>query len=246
MGSRLWRLRLEPKADPTTLHFEPWMPDLPRVDELAEGRGGAKEISAESMILVGAHGGVFELDRQGLRRLRAPRALAGGLGNHPVDLLPFGPRRLFVVGVGEGKMPRPANQQVEMADYGLIVSDAATHTSTITLVPFPRLPRAATEVKGQIYVSDQAGTIWGVRPDGPELLVPNIIDNGPIGTLGDRILASGSKTLVQQISPDPFEACEAEEAAPAERIISGETSAYLLSGQGGRWLRPSSICEATP
>ncbi|MBK6687216.1 MAG: hypothetical protein IPG45_22290 [Deltaproteobacteria bacterium] len=246
MGTSLWRLRLEPEADPTSLHFEPWMPGLPQFDELSEGRGAAAEISADSMILVGAHGGVFELTRRGLQRLKAARALTGGLGNHPVDLLPLGPRRLFVVGVGEGKMPRPSTEQIEMADYGLITSDAVTDTSTVTLVPFPQLPRAATVVDGRVYVSDQTGTFWVVGPDGPELLVPNIIDNGPIGTLGDRILASGSVTLIQQIDLDPFEVCEAEPVAPAERIISGESSAYVLSGRGGIWLRPTSLCEETP
>lgn len=245
MGSSLWRLRLEPEDDPTSLHFEPWMPGLPQFDELSEGRGAAAEISAESMILVGAHGGVFELTRGGLHRRLKSRALVGGLGNHPVDLLPLAPRRLFIVGVGEGKMPRPANEQIEMADYGLVVSDAVTDTSTVTLVPFPRRPRAATVVNGQVYVSDQSGTFWVVRPEGLELLAPNIIDNGPIGTLGDRILASGSASLVQQVLPDPFKVCEAESAAPAERIISGETSAYVISGEGGRWLRPNSLCEAS-
>ena len=159
MGSSLWRLRLEPEADPTALHFEPWMPGLAGVAELSEARGAAAEISDRSMILIGAHGSVYELSPRGLTALRGPRGPASVLGSHPVDILPYGPRSLFVVGVGEGKMPWPDSEQVEMSAYGLIVSDATTETSTVTGVAFSRLPRAATLARCQRCRSDQSGPI---------------------------------------------------------------------------------------
>lgn len=245
VGKSLWRLRLLPEDDPTTLQFEPWAPDLPEVEDLSEGRGAAAQVSSAATILVSALGGVYELGPRGLSRLRAPRPSSGNLGAHPVELAPFGANRHLVVGVGDGTTPGP-DAPVEMTDYGVITWDPRTQTSTLTVYSTPSRPRGAASVGVQAFLSDQAGALWRVRDQGLELLASNLLDNGPIGALGDRLLLSGAKTLIQQVVLDSVEACEAEPAVVTLRILSGERSAYLLSGEGGSWLRPGSLCEGSP
>lgn len=245
VGESLWRLRLVPEDDPTTVQFEPWAPGLPELEELAEGRGAAAELSSEAAILVSALGGVYQLGPRGLSQVRAPRPRIAGQGSHPVELVPFGTNRHLVVGVGDGTTPN-AEAPVEMTDYGLITWDPGTQTSTVIVYPTPGRPRGAASVRGRAYLSDQAGALWRVRDQGIELLASNLLDNGPIGALGDRLLLSGAKTLIQQVLLDSVEACEAEPAVVTLRIISGERSAYLLSGEGGSWLRPGSLCEGSP
>lgn len=242
VGKLLWRLRLVPEDDPTTLQFEPWDPGLPELEELAEGRGAAAEVSSAATILVSALGGVYQLGPQGVSRVKAPRPRISGQGAHPVEMVPFGPNRHLVVGVGVGTPPGP-EMPVELTDYGLITWDPATQTSTVTVYPTAGRPRSAASVGGQAFVSDQAGALWRVRDQGLELLASNLLDNGPMGALGERLLLSGAKTLIQQFRLDTLQPCEAEPAVTTLRIISGERSAYLLSGEGGSWLRPGSLCE---
>lgn len=247
-GRQLWRLHLRPNEDdPVALEFEPWASGLPELPTMDEGRGAAAERNSELVILVSARGVVFEVAQGRVRRLHSGRLYPGGIAVHPADLVPFGADRLLAVGVGAGAGGTAQEPfEVQLTAYGLIGTGtvAGTTTVAVTRAPDRVRVRSATAVGQRAYLSDLDGGLWEVKERGLVQVAGGLLDNGPIGTLGGRILTSGSKSGLQQVGLAPSFACEPQPVTPAQRIISGEGSAYTLYGGGGSWLRPTERCPS--
>lgn len=231
MGDGIWRLGLEPSsAAPNRVIFSLASDTTTTASGLGRAQGGVWETPWGATLLAGGNGGLYQRTGGPLRRLLDARQASdpNARDGHLVSFAAFDAAHGVAVGPGSWVLTDGANR-VAMTHYLALRPD---HLPEPHPLPMRVLPLATIAHRGQVFVLDRAGALWRLADlDDPQLLRADLLNEGWLGALGDRLLVTGKNGYLQSFDPRLGLLCPSTLVPEAATILSGEDRALLVADE---------------
>lgn len=230
VGDGVWRLSLEPSStDVRKVVFSLESDTTTTAEGLERAHGGVFEAPWGATLLASGNGGLYRRTGGPLLRLEAARTPVPNVRDgHAVSFARFDADQVIAVGPGS-QVSLDEGFRVRMTHYLVLRADRAPEPRPL---PMLVLPLATVAHREQVYVLDRTGTLWRLKDvDQPQLVQADLLNEGWLGYLGDRLLVTGKNGSVQALDPAVGRPCPSTSVTQAATILSGEQRALLVADE---------------